>query len=585
MQHDMAHVDLWHATSNIVSLARSGAIAAARRLFDEMPQRDVVVWNAMLTSYSQLSLSQEALCLFSDMRIAGMKPDAFSFTAALHAVAHVGIPSNGRKFHALTVSFGLQSSLPVCNSLIDMYGKCSSPSDAARVFDEMGPRNEVSWCSLLSSYAKAGQFEYAHALLEAMPVRNHAAYNALIAGYSQYGDMKMCMQLFKTMKVAGFGWDLWTFASMMNACAELCESFYGHVIRACIVKSGWSWAVEVNNATLSFFAKLNCHKEAAKFFELIENKTLVSWNAMVDAHMKSGDVQAALAAFQQAPEKNVVTWTTMIRGFVRNGQGELALCFFVNMQRNFQQPDDYTLGATLHACANLAILRHGKMVHSCVILHGFHSYKYTSNGLINMYAKSGDIDGSIRIFNAMLDKDLVSWNAMLFGLGLHGQAKEALKLFDHMAALKVKPDRVTFIGLLMACGHSGLVEEGWMLFESMESVHGLAHGADHVSCIVDMLGRGKYLEEATKLVSKSSMLSPNAKHFETLLGACSFHGDVAIGSKMAEELTAMYPFKDAGYVLLSNLYCASGHWKEAERVRMAMSAKAFSQNDVTSREH
>ncbi|KAL5997185.1 hypothetical protein ACLOJK_008113 [Asimina triloba] len=175
----------------------------------------------------------------------------------------------------------------------------------------------------------------------------------------------------------------------------------------------------------------------------------------------------------------------------------------------------------------------------------------------------------------MLDKDLVSWNAMLFGLGLHGQAKEALKLFDHMAALKVKPDKVTIIGLLMACGPSGLVEEGWMLFESMESVHGLAHGADHVSCTVDMLGRGKYLEEATKLVSKSSMLSPNAKHFETLLGACSFHGDVAIGSKMAEELTAMDPFKDAGHVLLSNLYCASGHWKEAERVRMAMSAKGM----------
>ncbi|XP_058100480.1 pentatricopeptide repeat-containing protein At2g36980, mitochondrial-like [Magnolia sinica] len=574
MFNEMPHPDLFRTTSNIVSLAQSGMIATARRLFDEMPQRDIITWNAMLTSYSRLGLSQEALSVFSDMRIAGMNPDAFSFTAALHVSADAGSLSRGRKFHALVVSFGFQCFLPVCNSLIDMYGKCSSPSDAYRVFNEMGTRNEVSWCSLMYSYVKRGQFENAHRVFDQMPVQNQVARNILMTGYSQHGEIDSCMHLFKLMQIGGCGGDLWTFAGLMNAYAESSEFSYGRVIHACIVKSGWSSAAEVNNSILSFYAKLGCHEDAVKIFNLIKIKTQVSWNAMIDAHMKNGDVQAALAAFQHATENNVISWTAMIGGYARNGHGELALSFFVNMRRSLLQPDDYTFGAILHACANLAVLGHGKMVHGCVIRFGLHSYMYVGNGLINMYAKCGDMEGCNRAFGDILRKDLVSWNAMLFGFGLHGRAHEALRLFEDMVASGVEPDKVTFIGLLTVCSHSGLVEQGRVLFESMESVYGLAHEVDHVACMIDMLGRGGYLEEASKLVEDSSaMLGVNTNYYETLLGACSVHGDVRLGKKVGEDLMAMEPLKEMGYVLLSNLYCASGQWKEAERVRKAMSAK------------
>ncbi|XP_043708262.1 pentatricopeptide repeat-containing protein At2g36980, mitochondrial [Telopea speciosissima] len=562
---------LFRTTSTIVAVARSGRIVCARKLFDEMPHRDSIAWNAMLAGYSQSGHAQEALSLFSHMRVADMVPDHFSFTAVLSASADAGELLYGKKIHALVIGLGYQSYLPVCNSLIDMYGKCYSPGCAVQVFNAMNLRNEVSWCSALFVYVKAGRLGDAHELFDSMPTRGEFAWNIMIAGYAHYGEIELCLSLFKHMQRAACRPDLCTFTGLMNACAEVADLSYGIMVHGCIIKSGWSFAVEANNSVLSFYAKLSCLHDAVKAFASATTRTQVSWNAMIDAFMKVGDIDCALALFWQSPEKNIISWTAMISGYARNGHGEEAIVFFVDMMSNLIKPDDFTFGAVLHACSNLAVLGCGRMVHGSAFRHGFHSLTYVGNGLVNMYTKCGDLQGSWQAFTEIINKDLVSWNAMLFGFGLHGKAFEAVKLYEEMVGSGLRPDKVTFIGLLMTCSHSGLIEQGLVFFESMVSVYGLAQEADHITCMVDMLGRAGYLKEARELVEEySSTVSMKTSSNEALLGACVAHGNVGLGAMVGEDLMIIEPQREASYVLLSNLYCASGQWKEAEKVRKAL---------------
>ncbi|KAG9457551.1 hypothetical protein H6P81_002059 [Aristolochia fimbriata] len=571
----MSQRNLFRTTSKIVELSRGGMVAAARKLFDEMLERDTIAWNAMITGYARLGLSQQALSLFSNMRIAGVRPDDFTFTAALSACANAGNVDYGIKLHALVITSGRQHSLPVSNSLIDLYGKCIRPSSAAKIFDSMREPNEVSWCSMLHAYAKSGQFDDAHRLFNGMPNRNFIAWNVLIAGYSRHGKFEVAVDLFKLMQTSNCRGDSWTFSSLMDVCAKSVEPSHGTALHACIHKSGWDLATETQNSILSFYIEIGCHKDAVKVFESINYRTQVSWNTMIDAYMRTGDVSEALTLFLEAPEQNVISWTTMIVGYARNCHGENALAFFTYMLRSNHRPDEFALGAVLLACANLAFIGNGRMIHGCIMQYGFASYVYVGNGLINMYSKCGDIDGMNGAFREIRSKDLVSWNEMIFGFAFQGQVEKALDMHKNMLLSGVKPDKVTFIGLLMACSHSGLLETGISLLESMDRVHGLNWEEDHVACMVDMLGRAGCTKAATKLVedySEKIGRRPSVAS-KALLGACSMQGDLRFGKKASEGLLIVDPSDEMGYMLLSNLYSASAQWNEAEIVRMAMTGK------------
>ncbi|EHA8586588.1 Pentatricopeptide repeat-containing protein, mitochondrial [Cocos nucifera] len=506
------------------------------------------------------------------MRTCAARPDCFSFTAVLAASADLHDLNSGRKLHALLLRLGLRSSLPVSNSLLDMYGKCSCPSDAGRAFEEMEERNEVSWCSLLHGYVNSGLLDDAHRLFGTMPVRKTISWNILIMGYARLGEIEHSISLFRKMQLLGVEGDVTTFGSLMNACSDLSDPRFGRMIHAFIYQSGWDVAVEVNNSVLSFYAKFGFCNDALKAFESMEARTIVSWNAMIDANMKFGDVHGALLLFLKAPETNVVSWTAMISGFARNGYGEEALSLFVDMKRNSLTPDDFTFGAVLHACAMLAVLANGTMTHSCVIRCGFDSYLYVANGLVNVYAKCGDVEAATQVFDGILRKDLVSWNAMLFGFALHGSATKAFEVYKDMLAGGILPDKVTFVGLLMACSHAGFIEQGRAFLQVMESVHGIELDTDHITCIIDMLGRAGHLREAGELLGSCSRVVSDriTDTCEALLSACAVHEDMRIGKMLGEKLVSEEPQKEVGYVMLSNLFCVGEQWREAEKVRRVM---------------
>ncbi|CAN6469221.1 unnamed protein product [Victoria cruziana] len=555
-------------TSRIVMLARSGMIHNARLLFDRMPQRDLVSCNAMLSAYSQNGYHGEALSFFMDMRVAGLRCDPYTFTAAVSACANAGELNHGKKLHGLIISLGFDSCLPVCNSLIDMYGKLLHPFCSLTLFGHMKELNYVSWCSLLSSYMQSGLLEHANSVFNKMPERTIVAWNTMIAGYACHGDVSSCFNLFKEMRRAGKSPELPTFLSLMSVCCDVGHGSHGLMCHSCIAKSGLDTVVEVINSLLKFYAKLDRLEEATKIFKCLDHRTQVSWNVMIDAYMRHENVDEAFTLFQLAPERNIISWTTMIVGCTRNGYSELSLDLFVKMRANQLQPDDFTFVAVLHACASLALLGCGKILHACIVRMGFCSSIYVTNGLINMYAKCGDLLEAHKMFDATKNKDKVSWNAMICGLGQHGKAEEVLRLFKAMVKSNVRPDKVTFIGMLIAFRHSGLFEQAWLHFESMVHNYGITPDADHIACMIDILGRAGFLKEACSLVKDSYNTEIDVSG--SLLGSCLLHGDIDLARRIAGNLLLLEPKEEVGYIMLSNLYCGLGQWLEAQGVRKNM---------------
>ncbi|CAH9136681.1 unnamed protein product [Cuscuta epithymum] len=565
--------NLVYMTTKLIALARSGQVMHARKLFDEMLLRDVVAWNSMLSSYSRSGLHQEALSLFKNMRIGAVQPDDYTFTSMLSACAGSSELKYGKKIHALLILCGYNACLPVNNALIDMYGKCFSHDDANRVFEEMDATNEVSWSSLLFAYVNVNELDIATIIFKSMLKKGVIAYNTMIAGHSRRGEVGLSFGLFRDMFEEPCTPDKWTLSALMTACSESRQHSLGCTLHSYILKSGWSSASEANNSTLSFYASVGRHKDALKLAQGTDTVlNEVSWNVVIDIHMKLGNICEAFTAFTQAAMKNLVSWTTMIAGCARNGHGEEAINLFIDMSRNGSdiKPDEFTLGAVLHACSTLPVLGHGKMVHGFGFKQGFISHTYVGNGLVNMYGKCGETRDSHAAFCEILEKDLVSWNTMLFSYGLHGCSTQAFQLLEEMVACGVCPDKATFIGLLMSCSHSGLVDNSGALFESMAGVYGISPGVDHVTCLVDILARGGYMEEARRIADVYSERNSTALPREVLFGACSSQHDIELGLELGKSLKILEPQNEMSYVLMSNLYCASGQWKEAEMVRQAM---------------
>ncbi|CAD6218497.1 unnamed protein product [Miscanthus lutarioriparius] len=558
------------ATSRIASLGRAGDAASARAVFDAMPRRDAVAWNAMLTAYARAGQPRDALALFSRAPV----PDVFSLADALSTAAAFRSPTAGAQLHARLLRVGLRALLPVGNALIAMYAKCARAEDAARAFREMRERNALSWCSLLHAYVASDHLRLAQELFDEMPNRNNVAWNTLLMGYSRSGNANQCLLLFNKMRMAGLTCDDATLCILVDACTELPHPFAGYAIHKIVVQSGWNAMAEVSNSLISMYTKFSLLDDAVRIFESMEVQTIVSWNSLIDAYMKLGCVEKATSLFGSVPETNVISWTAMIGGLARNGRADEALTLFVEMLAHEHiHPDDFTFGAVLHACAAAASLASGRMVHCRVFQSGFASYLYVANSLMDMYAKCGDLEGGTNVFSAIVNKDLVSWNTMLFGFAINGWANEALVVYNSMKSHEVCPDEVTFTGLLTACSHSGLLEHGKTFFESMVSVHGIQPKPEHLCCILDMYARSGNTTKAMEMLDRYSEMiqTHNSDIREALLSACSLeHLNFSVARKAMKDMVPTKSVGDVGYVMLSNLFCATGQWNQAERVRIAM---------------
>eukprot|EP01018_Ginkgo_biloba_P019749 Gb_26057 [translate_table: standard] len=393
-----------------------------------------------------------------------------------------------------------------------MYARCGDIEDACQVFYSMSKRDVVSW-------------------------------TAMISGYSLHGHDEKALNLFSQMQRADMKPNELTFSSVLSSCASLAALKQGEQVHAHIIRTGFQSHVSVGNSLTTMYAKC-------------------------------GSIEPARQLFDKMPERDMVSLTAMIAGYAQHGNGEEALNIFSLMHRLVLKPNNFTFIGVLSSCAILAALREGKQLHADIIKTGYDSHISVGNTLVSFYAKCGSIENACQVFNTMPKKDVVSWNTIIKGYAQHGYGEEALQLFTEMQQTGMKPDCITFVGVLCACSHAGLVDQGCRYFNSMSQDYCLMPSLDHYGCMVDLFGRAGRLVEAEEFINNMPF-EPDATVWGALLGACRIHKNLELGKCIAERLLELKPECPATHILLANMYAAAGRWNDAANVRKMMKDKGL----------
>ncbi|CAI0553410.1 unnamed protein product [Linum tenue] len=363
-----------------------------------------------------------------------------------------------------------------------------------------------------------------------MPVKDELSWTTMITGYVKNDDLDEARELFDGM-------------------AEKLVVAWNAMI------SGYVHSAKLDDARL--------------VFNKMRVKDLVSWNAMLSSYVNSGRMNEAKEIFQEMPEKNLLTWAVMIAGLAQNGLGEESLKLFNLMKLQGFQPCDYAFAGAITSCAALGSLKSGRQLHSQLIRLGFECSLSAGNALITMYGRCGVVGDARNLFLTMSFVDSVSWNAMIAALGQHGHGVQAVELFEEMLKEGILPDRITFLTVLSACSHAGLVEEGHRYFDAMHDIYGITPGEDHYARMVDLLCRAGKFSDANDMIGKMPF-QPGPQIWEAFLAGCRNHGNMELGIQAAERLFEMIPQNDGTYILLSNMYAAKGLWDNVSRVRKLM---------------
>jgi pentatricopeptide repeat protein len=496
------------AMTGVVNLyAKCRQINEAYKMFDRMPERDLVSWNTIIAGYAQNRLAKVALELVLQMQEEGQKPDSITMVTILPAAADIGSLRIGKSIHGYVMRAGFGLLVNISTALVDMYSKCSSVGIARLIFERMRQRTAVSW-------------------------------NTMIDGYVQSGDPEEAMAIFQRMLDEGVEPTNVTIMETLHACADLGDLERGKFIHKLLDQLKPGSDVSVMNSLISMYCKCKRVDLAAKVFENLQGKTLVSWNAM-------------------------------ILGYAQNGRVNEALNHFCEMKSQNIRPDSFTMVSVMPALAELSITRQAKWMHGLVIRTCLDKNVFVMTAIVDMYAKCGAIHIARKLFDMMEERHVTTWNAMIDGYGTHGLGKAAVELFYDMQKGTVKPNDVTFLCVISACSHSGLVEEGLGFFSSMKEDYGLVPSMDHYGAMVDLLGRAGKLNEAWDFIQKMP-IEPGITVFGAMLGACKIHKNVELGEKAADKLFELNPGEGGYHVLLCNIYATASMWDKMAKVRTVM---------------
>ncbi|XP_057837804.1 pentatricopeptide repeat-containing protein At3g09040, mitochondrial-like [Cryptomeria japonica] len=486
--------------------AKCRSIDKAHEMFDRLPQRDVISWNAMIAGYAINGFDKRALETFKQMQLAGVKPDSTTFACILPACAKMGALEPGMDIHQSIMEGGFLSDIIVGNALVDMYAKCGNMERALTLFERMPQRNVISW-------------------------------NSMIAGYAQNGFVENALETFKQMQLAGLKPDSTTYACIVHACAKIGAFEQGISIHQSIMEGGFLPDIVVGNALVDMYAKCGSIDKACELFNRMLQRNAISWNAMIagyaqnglvekaletlkqmqlaglkpncttfasilpacakmgaleqgisihqsimeggflsdimvgnaliDMYAKCGSMNKALELFKRMLQRNVISWNAIIAGYVQNGFVENALEIFKQMQLAGVRPDSTTFACILPACAKMGALEQGVSIHQSTMEGGFLSNIIVGNALVDMYAKCGSIDKARELFDRMHQRDVVSWNAMIAGYAQNGFVENALETFKQMQLAVVKPNSTTFASILPACAKMGAFEQGMDIHQSI----------------------------------------------------------------------------------------------------------------------
>lgn len=498
--------DVFVAASLLHMYCRFGLANVARKLFDDMPVRDNGSWNAMISGYCQSGNACAALDILDEMRLEGVSMDPITVASILPVCAQSGDILSGLLIHLYIIKHGLEFNLFVSNNLINMYTKFGMTEHALIVFDQMMERDVVSW-------------------------------NSIIAAYEQSNDPITAHGFFTRMQQARIQPDLLTLVSLASIVAQLNDFRNSRAVHGFIMRRGW-------------------------FME-----DVIIGNAVVDMHAKLGVINYARAVFEGLPVKDVISWNTLITGYAQNGLASEAIEVFQMMEEcNEINPNQGTYVSILPAYSHVGALQQGIKIHGRVIKNCLCFDVFVATCLIDMYGKCGRIDDAMLLFYQVPRSSSVPWNAIISCHGVHGHGDKALNLFRQMLDEGVRPDHITFVSLLAACSHSGLVSEGQRYFHMMQEEFGIKPHLKHYGCMVDLFGRAGHLEMAYNFIQKMPV-RPDASIWGALLGACRIHGNTELGALASDRLFEVDSENVGYYVLMSNIYANVGKWEGVDEVR------------------
>lgn len=396
----------------------------------------------------------------------------------------------------------------------------------------------------------------------------------MIRSLSRAGFAKDAIFLFNGIQATGLRPDTYSFPFALKAAAHLSVLELGQELHGQIVRLGFGLDVHVMTGLIHMYSFCGGIDHARKVFDGIPQRDVVVWNAMVAGYVRHGELESARVLFEQMPERNVISWTAVIAGYAQMNRAAEAIEIFRRMQlEGGVDPDEIALLAALSACAQLGALDLGEWIHRYTKKRGFYKIVPLMNALIDMYAKCGNIEEALNVFESMQSRSVITWTIMIAGFALHGLGNEALNMFKRMEMQNVRPNDVTFIAILSACSHAGQTDLGRLYFDNMSSCYNVEPKIEHYGCMVDLLGRAGCLKEARDLI-KDMPFKANAAIWGALLAAARTCGDVELGEYALRKLIEVEPHNSGNYTLLSNIYAAHGKWEGVGKLRKMMKVES-----------
>ncbi|KAA0043370.1 hypothetical protein IC582_004044 [Cucumis melo] len=575
-------VCIYVASSLLDMYGKCGLCGDAKKVFDKIPEKNIVAWNSMIVSFTQNGRNAEAIETFYEMRVEGVAPTQVTLSSFLSASANLGVIVEGKQGHALAVLSGLELTNILGSSLINFYSKVGLVENAELVFSEMLEKDTVTWNLLVSGYVHNGLVDRALGLCHVMQSENlrfdSVTLASIMAAAADSRNLKLGKEGHSFCVRNNLESDVAVASSIIDMYAK-CENLEcaRRVFNAMIKRDLIMW-----NTLLAAYAEQGHSGETLKLFYQMQLEGLppnvISWNSVILGLLNKGEVDKAKDMFMEMQSlgicPNLITWTTLICGLAQNGLGDEAFLTFQSMEEAGIKPNSLSISSLLSACSTMASLPHGRAIHCYITRRELSVSTPVLCSLVNMYAKCGSINQAKRVFDMILKKELPVYNAMISGYALHGQAAEALSLFRRLKEECIKPDEITFTSILSACSHAGLVREGLELFIDMVSFHKIVAQAEHYGCLVSILSRSHNLDEALRLIL-GMPFEPDAFIFGSLLTACREHPDFELKEHLFERLLKLEPDNSGNYVALSNAYAATGMWDEALKVRGLMKERSL----------
>lgn len=486
-------------------------------IFEKLEEPNSACYNLMIRAFTLKQSPTEAILLFNEMCGRSVRPDEFTFPCILKACSRLHALMEGEQIHALIMKYGLGSkgfgsNGFVLNALIGMYASCGEVEVARHLFDGMSERSVGTWNSIFSGYTRSGCWEE-------------------VVGF------------FREMLEMEVGFDEVTLVCVLTACGRLNEIELGEWIHEYVVAKG-----------------------------LKGNLSLVT--SLVGMYAKCGRVDTARRLFDEMPRRDVVAWTAMISGYSQANRHREALELFHEMQKTNIVPNEVTMVSILSSCAVLGALETGKWVHSYVMKKRMKLTVTLGTSLMDLYLKCGSVGNAIEVFRKMPSKNVFSWTVLIQGLANNGQGKRAIQFFNSMVEKKITPNNVTFTGVLCACSHAGLVDEGRGFFVGMTRDFGIEPEIEQYGCMVDILGRAGLIEEAYQFINNMP-IQPNAVIWRTLLASCRVHKNVEIAEESLKNVVKLEPMHSGDYILLSDIYASVGRLEDALRLRNQMKERVL----------